>query len=89
MRFSGIAPLDEHDLEHELLRKSVRALTAGRERCADCDRTPLVGERVYRYHGGVHVCELCRPLRREEPLDRALVRSSEHGHAVRISVRAA
>ena len=56
------------DLERALLRKSVDALAAGRHRCRDCRRTPLIGERVFTYAGGRTVCELCRALRREEPV---------------------
>lgn len=47
------ATIDETDLERELLRKGVGALEAGRHRCDDCGRTPLVGERVHLYsHAG-------------------------------------
>jgi hypothetical protein len=76
-------------LERLLLRKGVGALTADRNSCADCDRTPLVGERIYIYDTGQLVCELCRPLRRQEPVGVDLVRHSEHGHTVRLTVRAA
>jgi hypothetical protein len=81
-------------LERVLLRRSVGALEAGRHRCADCGRTPLTGEHVHLYgspsakaHG--IVCELCRPLRREAPAATEIVRHSEHGHAVRLTARAA
>jgi hypothetical protein len=77
------------DFERMLLRRGVGALTADRDCCADCGRTPLIGERIYRYDGGRVVCELCRPLRREEPVASDLVRHSEAGHAVRLTVRAA
>ena len=82
------APSDT-DLETALLRKSVDTLEAGRSACADCGRTPLVGERVYRFGRGVKVCELCRTLRRDEPESSQLVHHSEHGQAVRIVVRRA
>jgi hypothetical protein len=49
-----------------LERPSVRALGAGRQRCAHCRRTPLVGERVF-FYGERMVCALCRHLRREPP----------------------
>ena len=55
------------ELEHELLRRSLIALSAEAARCADCSRTPLIGERVHRYDGGRLVCELCRVLRPETP----------------------
>jgi hypothetical protein len=75
-------------LERELLRKGVGDRTRLGRRCADCGRTPLVGERVHHYDGGPLRCELCRPLRREEPIGSELVLGSEHDHAVRI-IRAA
>ena len=76
-------------LERALLRKGVGDRTASTRRCADCRRTPLVGERVYVYEGGRLACELCRPLRRDEPVRWELVHGPEHGHAVRLRVRAA
>jgi hypothetical protein len=83
-----VTPLDSLQLERELLRKSVDALTAGRDHCEDCARSPLIGERMYRYSGGRKVCELCRTLRREQPESSELVHSSEYGHCVRLTVRA-
>ena len=71
------------DLERRLLRKGVGALTAGRDRCSDCGRTPLFGEHVHRY-GAVVVCELCSTLRRESPDAVARVHHCEHGHTVKI-----
>jgi hypothetical protein len=87
MRLRPAAP--SHDLETELLRKGVMALSAGRHVCADCERTPLVGERVHHYESGRVCCELCRRRRREEPLRSELVRSAEHGHAVKLTERRA
>lgn len=81
--------LDSSDLERELLRHSVHVLAAGRHRCADCGRTPLVGERLYVYAEGLSLCELCRPHRAAEPVARELIRSGEEGHTVRITRRAA
>ena len=69
--------------ELALLRKSVGALAEARDRCVHCHRTPLIGERVYRY-GERIVCELCRPRRREAPQASELVRSPEHARAVRV-----
>jgi hypothetical protein len=77
--------------ERLLLRRCVGALEEDRDRCADCGRSPLIGEHVHLYDGrepGV-VCELCRPLRREAPVARKIVLHSEHGHAVRLTARAA
>ena len=77
-------------LERVLLRRGVGALEADRHRCADCGRTPLIGEHVHLYDRarGI-VCELCRPLRRDAPVATEIVRHSEHGHAVRLTARAA
>jgi len=80
----AVVTIDEQDLERALLRKSVGSLSDKRHCCADCARTPLTGETLYRYPGGVVVCELCRPLRRGEPATSERVRHSEFGHAVRI-----
>ena len=71
------------DLELRLLRKGVGALTAGRDTCADCGRTPLTGELVHHY-GATAVCELCRTLRRRDTDATERVRHSEHGHTVKI-----
>jgi hypothetical protein len=74
-----------------LLRRGVGALEADRHRCVDCGRTPLTGEHVHLYDGRKHgiVCELCRALRREQPMASEIVRHCEHGHTVRLTVRAA
>jgi hypothetical protein len=78
------AAIDEQDLERALLRKSVDALQDERPLCCDCGRTPLVGETLYRFARGESVCELCRPLRRGEPVRRELVHHSEAGLTVRV-----
>jgi hypothetical protein len=78
------ATIDEADLERALLRKGVGALEAGRHRCDDCGRTPLVGERVHLYLRNEVVCELCRALRRDEPQTTRQVRHCEHGLTVRL-----
>lgn len=80
----ALTSLSEPDLERELLRKSVGALSAERCSCADCGRTPLVGEHVHIYPRARLVCELCRMLRRGSPERSELVRHSEAGHTVRL-----
>jgi hypothetical protein len=80
----AVVTIDEQDLERALLRKSVGGLARASTRCADCGRTPLIGETLHRYAGGAVVCELCRPLRRGEPASSEPVRNSEAGLAVRI-----
>jgi hypothetical protein len=79
---------DTDQLERELLRRGVGALAADRHRCVDCGRTPLIGERVYRYDDRP-VCELCRVLRPDAPSSSEVVRHSEYGHTVRLTARAA
>jgi hypothetical protein len=77
------------EFERELLRRSLGSLDSDRHRCADCSRTPLEGERVYRFDLGVVVCELCRLHRGGDPERSEPVMTSEHGHAVRLMPRAA
>jgi hypothetical protein len=76
--------IGEQDLERALLRRSVDASTREMDRCADCGRTPLIGETLYRYAADATVCELCRPLRAAAPLGSERVRNSESGDAVRV-----
>ena len=77
------------DFERELLRRSLGTLESVRHRCADCQRTPLEGERVYSFDRGAIVCELCRLHRGGDPERSEPVLTSEHGHAVRLMPRAA
>jgi len=82
---------DTEKLELVLLRRGLGLLEAGRDRCADCGRTPLVGEHVHLFAGRSErlVCELCRPGRREEPLASEVVRFAGRGQTVRLTARAA
>jgi hypothetical protein len=83
---SSASVTDIEQFERVLLRRSVGVLTSDRNHCADCGRTPLVGERVHLYEerdGGV-VCELCRPLRCAQPVATETVRHSPHGNGVRL-----
>jgi hypothetical protein len=76
---------DAQELERVLLRRGVGMIAAGRDRCADCGRSPLVGEQVHLYAGdGSVVCELCSVLRSGRPAASELVRHSEVGQTVRI-----
>jgi hypothetical protein len=77
------------DLGRRLLSTSVRRLTAGRDHCRVCRRTPLVGERVDVYADGHVVCALCRDEHAGEPERTEVVRHSELGHAVKPAVRIA
>jgi hypothetical protein len=80
--------LSEADLERQLLRKGVRRLAAGRHACADCGRTPLVGEQIHMY-GKRIVCALCRPARRAAPERSEAMVGAERGHTVRLRARSA
>jgi hypothetical protein len=81
---------DIERLERVLLRQGVTVLAADRSRCADCGRTPLIGEQVHLYERrGELVCELCRPLRHEPPVAVETVRHAERGQNVRLTARAA
>ena len=70
--------------ERLLLRKGVGHLTAERDRCADCGRTPLFGERVHRYDRGTLVCDLCRPRRKQTPDTVEVVHHCEHDRTVHL-----
>jgi hypothetical protein len=63
--------------ELSFVRSSIGALADARRGCAHCHRTPLVGETVFFYDERM-VCELCRPLRDDEPSRREVVHSSEY-----------
>ncbi len=75
------------DLELALLRRGLDERLAGSERCSCCNRTPLVGERVYVYPAELIVCELCRSAQRETPLRTRTVHGPEFGHTMRITDR--
>ena len=74
--------------ETRLLRKGVQRLAAGREECVDCERTPLVGERVHVYADGTIVCALCRAAHGGEPQSSRVVRHGELGHTVKPRIAA-
>ena len=71
------------DLELRLLRKGVGAMATGRDRCADCGRSPLYGEHLHRY-GATTVCVLCSTRRRDAPDGVQRVHHCEHGHTVKV-----
>ena len=75
-------PASIAELERALLRNGVLRLEAGRDRCRDCHRSPLIGERMFVYASGRTVCELCSALRPEEPAEVHIVRGSQSGHTV-------
>ena len=75
--------LQEADLERHLLRKTVGRLASGRVHCSDCDRTPLVGERIHHLPGGGFACELCRHAHGDE-VRTEVVAGAERGLTVRL-----
>ena len=85
---------DIEQLERELMMRGLDALEDGRSQCADCGRTPLIGESVDLYEDRPGrpprlVCELCSQLRRDTPVARDTVRHACHGQTVRLTARAA
>lgn len=79
------ATIEPEQFERHLLRRSVGILSGDRTTCVDCNRTPLVGEEIHLYDADVLVCELCRPLRREQPVSSLPVRHGEYGQTVRVT----
>jgi hypothetical protein len=47
------------ELAGMLVRRSLHAAAPSRDRCADCQRTPLPGERVHELDSGRTLCDLC------------------------------
>ena len=86
---TDVGPHTLDDLERALLRNSVLRLEAGRDRCRNCHRSPLVGEHMFVYADGRAVCELCRAARPDEPAEVHLVRATQAGHTVLRVTRAA
>jgi hypothetical protein len=82
---------DTDRLERVLLRRCLGVLEADRDRCSDCGRTPLAGERVHTYdeRRGLIVCELCRGRHRDEPLATRMTRQPGPAGSVRLTARAA
>ena len=82
-------PLENPDLELALMRRGVDERATEYERCGDCHRTPLIGERLYTYDNGVVRCELCRALSAHPPAHSRLVHGPEFGHTMKIADRRA
>lgn len=73
------------ELELALLRRGVGLRDADQERCAGCERTPLVGETVYLDDRGMVFCELCRALEPVPPRESRVVHGPEYGHTMKLS----
>lgn len=68
-----------------LLRRSLGAVSKSRERCGECERTPLAGERLHEMDTGRVLCDLCLAALPED--DRRAVRSERvHASEQRLSV---
>jgi hypothetical protein len=77
---------DMLELELALLRRGLdERLAGGSEQCGSCHRTPLIGERIYRYPTGELACELCRRRSRATPDGSHVVHGPEFGHTMRIT----
>lgn len=77
---------DRLTLELALLHRGLdERLAGGAERCTNCHRTPLVGERIYEYATGAVACELCRRRQRAIPHGSHIVHGPEFGHTMRIT----
>jgi hypothetical protein len=66
------------DLDALLLRRSLDSLGPAADRCGDCRRTPLAGERLHELDSGRMLCELCFAAL---PDERRLAVRSERVHA--------
>lgn len=80
---AGLREMDE--LELALLRRGVDELSAARERCTECHRTPLIGERIYGYASGATLCELCKQGCPEAPARSHVIHGPEFGHTMRVT----
>jgi hypothetical protein len=66
------------ELASMLLRRSIGSLSASRDCCGECHRTPLAGERMHELDSGRVLCELCFGALPEE---RRMAVRSERVHA--------
>ncbi len=73
------------ELELALLRRGLEDMAAETEHCRRCQRTPLIGERVYALGSGAIVCELCRDRSEEALVESRVVHGPEFGHTMRIT----
>ena len=80
---------DTPKLELALLRHGVGQRTTEGDRCQTCERTPLIGERVYVYGSGTILCHLCRRHVQHSPVSSRLVHSPSFGHTIRLIERPA
>jgi LSD1 subclass zinc finger protein len=75
---------DTPGLEIALLRRGLGDREEAAEHCDSCQRTVLIGERVYEYGAGEVRCALCRDRHRESPIDSHIVHGPAFGHSIRV-----
>jgi hypothetical protein len=73
------------ELQVALVRRAADRRDADRERCLGCQRTPLIGERVYLDEADGLYCELCRALEPDPLLRSETVHGPEFGHTMRLT----
>lgn len=73
------------ELELALLKEGMGRRDAVQERCYGCHRTPLIGETVYALRHGSVLCELCRALEPDPPMQARLVHGPEYGHTMKLT----
>ncbi|HUA47741.1 MAG TPA: hypothetical protein VMA77_21060 [Solirubrobacteraceae bacterium] len=77
--------LADPELQVALVRSAVGRRETDRDRCRGCQRTPLVGERVYLDGEDRLYCELCRALERGPIVRSQIVHGPEFGHTMRLT----
>ena len=75
---------DTPELEIALLRRSLGGGGSNAEHCDSCQRTMLIGERVYEYESGALRCELCRRQAHADAVDSHTVHGPAFGHSIRL-----
>jgi hypothetical protein len=80
---------DMPELELALMRRGLGGRSGAAEHCDSCQRSMLIGERVYEYENGAVLCALCRQRERDSPADSHTVHGPAFGHSIRIVDRRA
>jgi hypothetical protein len=73
------------DLAALLLRKSLESVTDAGDRCGQCERSPLPGERLHEMDSGRILCDLCLAALPEEE-QRAVSSQRIHASERRLAV---
>jgi hypothetical protein len=75
---------DTPQLELALLRSGIDRRDGASEHCGSCQRTLLIGERLYEYADGEARCALCRDGFHQEPADSHTVHGPAFGNSIRV-----